>query len=185
MRRKIAEMIIDALKLSLLTYLKNLGLYDYLAFAWFFVTFFMLIVLAIIIAKRSSAFSLLLIILSVIFFVSAPFAIQYKLNILLRPTAIETTLVKKLNFSDTVIVEADIYNTSAKAFKRCLVQTDIIKQTNASKIKQWLNRLKPIANQSILVQDDISEGNFTSVRIVFDDFVYTGEINATLKAECY
>lgn len=88
-------MIIDALKLSLLTYFKHMGLYDYLAFIWLFVTFFVLIVLAIIVAKRSSVAALLLIIFALILFTITPLMIEYKLNTLLRTTSTEVSMVKK------------------------------------------------------------------------------------------
>jgi len=178
-------MLIDALKISLLTYFRNLGLYDYLAFAWLIVTFLMLIAFAILIAKRSSALSVLIIILSLIFFAASPFLIHYKLNTLLRQNVTEITTVKKLVFSDTLIVEATLQNLSKKPFKRCLIQTSAIKQTSEGGIKAWMTRLKPIANQSILVQESLSPNELTNIRILFDDFTYQGDVNATLKAECY
>ncbi|WP_060826792.1 DUF2393 family protein [Sulfurospirillum cavolei] len=178
-------MLIDALKISLLTYFRNLGLYDYLAFAWLIVTFLTLIAFAILIAKRSSALSVLIIILSLIFFAVSPFLIHYKLNALLRQNVTEITMVKKLVFSDTLIVEATLQNLSQKPFKRCLIQTSAIKQTSAEGIKAWMTRLKPIANQSILVQESLSPNELTNIRILFDDFTYQGDVNATLKAECY
>jgi len=178
-------MLIDALKISLLTYFRNLGLYDYLAFAWLILTFLMLIAFAILIAKRSSALSVLIIILSLIFFAVSPFLIRYKLNTLLRPNVTEITMVKKLVFSDTLIVEATLQNLSQKPFKRCLIQTSAIKQTSAQGIKAWITQLKPIANQSILVQESLSPNELTNIRILFDDFTYQGDVNATLKAECY
>ena len=73
-------MLIDALKISLLTYFRNLGLYDYLAFGWLVLLFLLMIVLAIVIAKRSSALSLLMIVIALFGFVLMLFVIQTKLN---------------------------------------------------------------------------------------------------------
>lgn len=178
-------MIIDALKLSLLTYFKHMGLYDYLAFIWLFVTFFVLIVLAIIVAKRSSVAALLLIIFALILFTITPLMIEYKLNSLLRTTSTEVSMVKKLVFSDSLIVEANIYNHASKPFNICLVHTYVTKQTNATGIKALPILLKPIAVQSILVRENIQKDDFINYKAVFDDFTYTGEVNATVKAECY
>jgi hypothetical protein len=178
-------MLINALKISLLTYFRNLGLYDYLAFGWLVLTFLFLIVLAILIARRSSALSVLLIVVAILLVIVSPFLIQYKLNSLLRPTVVELTMVKKLIFSDTLIVEADLYNHAKKPTKHCLIQTTVIKENGTQGFKAWLNRLKPIAIQSILVQENIPTNESNHIRIVLDDFTYDHEVNATVKAECY
>lgn len=178
-------MLIEAIKISLLTYLRNLGIYDYLAFGWLLLTFFVLIILAVLVAKRSSALSVFLIFIAILLFVVSPFLIQSKLNQLIRPVSTELTMVKKLIFSDTLIVEANIYNHSKKPFKRCLVQTAAVKQTNTQGLKAWLNLLKPIAIQSILVQENIPSNDVYHLRVVFDDFSYNGDVNATLRTECY
>jgi len=178
-------MVTDALKLSLLTYVKHLGFYDYLAFGWLLFTFIVLILLAVLVAKRSSALSLLLIIIALLLFILAPFVIEYKLNMALRTTSTEVTMVKKLVFSDSLIVEATIYNHSSKPFTMCLVHTYITKQSKATGVKSLLTLLKPIANQSILVKEDIQKDDSIPYQAVFEDFTYSKEVNATVKAECY
>lgn len=178
-------MIADAIKVSFLTYFKYLGLYDYLALGWFFLTFFVLIILAILVAKRSSSFSLFLIILALIFFVVAPFVTKFKLNTLLRPTTTEVSSVKKLTFSDSLIVEMTLHNHAKKDFNACLVQTSIIKKEPLEGWRFYLNRLKPIANQSILVKQSLPQGETLEYKAVFDDFTYTGEIAAYINVECY
>lgn len=178
-------MKVEAIKISFLTYLRHLGTYDYLALGWFIVTFLILIVLATIVAKRASTFSLLLIISALLFFIIAPFLLKFKLNTLLRPTSVEIHMVKKLTFSDSVIVEASIHNVSEKDFKLCFVQTTIIKQNATEGIRSYLNLLKPIANQSILVQQSLPKGEILEHKAVFDDFTYKGEIVAHIKTECY
>lgn len=175
----------DAIKLSLLTYVRHFGLYDYLAFAWLLFSFLALIVLASLIAKKSSVASLFLIIFALIFLVVSPFFIKMKLGEILRATTTEVTLVKRLTFSNTLIVEGTIYNHSTKDFSLCLVQTAIVKQPNVEGIKAFIQTLKPILNQSILVKQDLPKEGSIDVQNVFDDFVYSGDVNASLKAECY
>jgi len=175
----------ESIKISFLTYFKHLGMYDYLGLAWFCLTFLVLIVLAIFVAKRSSYLSLLLIILALIFFIIAPFALKYKLNSLLRSHTIELQLVKKLTFSDSVIVEATLLNTSKQPFRICLVQTKLIKKIPTQGIKSMLATLKPLANQSILVEANVPQGEVFEFKTIFDGFVYSGEIDANIKAECY
>ncbi len=178
-------MNVNALKLSLLTYIKHFGLYDYLAFGWLIVTFLVLIILASLIAKRSSVASLLLIIFALILLVVSPLFIKIKLGETLRSTTTEISMVKKLTFSDSLIVEGMIYNTSNKDFTLCLVQTSVFKQTDAQGLKAFINTLKPISNQSIFVKQNLPKEGALEFQSVFDDFRYSGDVNATLKAECY
>ncbi|WP_041956098.1 DUF2393 family protein [Sulfurospirillum arsenophilum] len=175
----------DALKLSLLTYIKHFGLYDYLAFGWLIFTFLVLIILASLIAKRSSVASLLLIIFALVLLIVSPLFIKIKLEETLRATSTEVSMVKKLTFSDSLIVEGTIYNNSNKDFTLCLVQTSIIKQIDAQGLKAFINRLKPITNQSIFVKKDLPKEGIMEFQSVFDNFKYSGDVNATLKAECY
>lgn len=178
-------MNIDALKLSLLTYVKHFGLYDYLAFGWLLFTFLALIILASLIAKKSSVASLFMIIIALILLVVSPFFIKLKLSEITRATTTEISLVKKLTFSDSLIVEGSITNHSTKDFSLCLVHTSVFKQTDAQGIKAFINRLKPIANQSILVKQTLLKEGVMEFQSVFDDFVYSGDVNASLSAECY
>ena len=175
----------ESIKISFLTYFKHLGMYDYLGLVWFSLTFLVLIVLAIFVAKRSSYLSLLLIIFALIFFIVAPFALKFKLNTLLRSHTIELQLVKKLTFSDSVIVEATLLNTSKQPFRICLVQTNLIKKIPSEGIKSFLATLKPLAKQSILVEANVPQGEVLEFKTIFDGFAYGGEIDANIQAECY
>lgn len=177
--------MVDAIKLSFLTYLRHLELYDYLALTWFIVTFVLLIIFAIVIAKRSSALSLLLIFLALIFFVVSPFAIKFKLNEALRTTHTEVLSTKKLTYSESLLVDATITNNSQKVFKRCLIQTKLVKKNTSEGILAFINTLKPIANQSMLVQDPLKEGETLEHRTVFDNFSYPADVVAYISAECY
>jgi len=178
-------MVIDALKISFLIYLKNLGLYDYLALGWLVITFFVLIFLSILIARKSASLALLLIIISLIIFLVAPFMIQQKVSELQRSVSTEITNVKKLTFSPSLIVEGNINNLSQKDFTKCLVQTSILKHIDTNFLKSYINKLKPIANQSIMVEQSLSKNDFIEYRVVFDDFEYEGNVTASIKAECY
>lgn len=178
-------MVIDALKISFLIYLRNLGLYDYLALGWLVITFFVLIFLSILIARKSASLALFLIIISLIIFLVAPFMIKYKIGSLTRPVLVEIINVKKLTFSPSLIVEANINNLSQKDFTKCLVQTSVLKNTNANVLKSYINQLKPITNRSIMVEQSLPKDDFIEYRVVFDDFEYDGNITALIKAECY
>lgn len=178
-------MMAESLKISFLTYLQNLGIYDYMGLVWFGFTFLALIVLAVFLAKHSSALSLLLIIFALIFFAVTPFILKYKLNATLRPLSIEVHTVKKLTFSDSMIIEATLVNTSKKDFSLCLFQTHLFKKNNLVGIRKYLTTLKPLEIQSILVKQPLLAGESFEYKTLFDDFLYTGDVEATLNVECY
>ncbi|WP_369075334.1 DUF2393 family protein [Sulfurospirillum oryzae] len=136
-------------------------------------------------ARRSSVASLFLIIFALLMLVIAPFLIKMKLGELLRATSTEVTMAKKLTFSASFIVEGNIYNNSNKDFTLCLIHTSIIKQTDAQGLKAYINMLKPIAKQSILVRQDLPKEGVMEFQSVFDNYNYSDDVNATLKAECY
>ena len=178
-------MTLTAIRYSFLIYIRNLGLYDYLAFGWLILTFFILVFLAILVARKSSVLSLLLIILSLVIFIVSPFLIKMKLAEMLRPVSIQLESVKKLSFSDTLIVNASITNQSNKDFKKCLVTTSIIKNTTPSDYKYYLYQLKPIDNQSILVNESLPKEGTMEHRVVFENYNYEGNVTAVIRAECY
>ena len=126
-----------------------------------------------------------MIIIALILLVVSPFFIKLKLSEITRATTTEISLVKKLTFSDSLIVEGSITNHSTKDFSLCLVHTSVFKQTDAQGIKAFINRLKPIANQSILVKQTLLKEGVMEFQSVFDDFVYSSDVNASLSAECY
>lgn len=178
-------MIADALKISFFTYLGHLSFFDYAALIWYIVTFLCVIILAIVIVKRSSSFSLFLIVIALFFFIFAPFVMKNKLNAMLRPTEVHDISLKRLTFSDTVIVEASIRNTSTQDFNVCLLQVSLIEQSPTEGMKAYLSKLKPIVYQSILSQQPLLHAEQVEHKIVFDNFTYEGELQAYIVAECY
>ncbi|AFL67521.1 hypothetical protein Sulba_0194 [Sulfurospirillum barnesii SES-3] len=178
-------MNIDAFKLSLITYFQNLAFYDYLAYAWLLITFLILIFLATLLAKKSSSLSLIIIIFALLLLCITPFFIHKKLNETLRKTHTEITSIQKLNFSSSFILETTIYNQSTNTFNVCFLSTSVFKANEATGFKAYLLSLKPLASQSMILRETIPKGESLHYQIVFDDFHYTGDFNATLRAECY
>ncbi|MDD3323562.1 MAG: DUF2393 family protein [Sulfurospirillaceae bacterium] len=174
-------MIIDALKTSMLFYIRHMELYDYLAFMWLFATFFITLILVAIIIKKSPPISFFLVIVSIALFCVGPFVLKEKLNEKYRSVEIEDVNLKKLNFSNTLIATGTLHNRSQKNFTTCLVQTSIFKKND----KNYMQILKPIEYQPMLLGEPLLLGDFIEFRVEFDDFSYESDINASIKAECY
>ncbi len=173
-----------SLKLSILTYIHNLGLYDYMAFAWLLITFFVLLILAVIIIRKSTKLSMFLILFSMILLFTGPFLIKYYLGKTIRAVKVDNIKFQKLNFSNTLIIDYNIKNKSKKPFKLCETKTTIYKKS-PSKIRLFLNQLKPIAFRTILVKEPIAPNASISKRLVLDNFTTKYDINISVEAQCY
>jgi hypothetical protein len=172
------------LKLSILTYVHNLGVYDYLAFAGLILIFFILMILAMMLMKKSIKFSMFLLLLSIILLISGPFSIKYYLGKTIRAVNVNNIKFQKLHFSNTLIIDYDIKNLSKKPFKLCEVKTIIYKKPT-SKLKLFISKLKPIAVRTILLNKQIKVNQFISKREVFNSFAYDGDINVSIESQCY
>jgi len=172
------------LKLSILTYLHNLGVYDYLAFAGLILIFLLLMILAIILMQKSIKFSIFLLLLSIILLIIGPFSIKYYLNKTIRTVKINNIKFQKLHFSNTLIIDYNIKNLSKKPFKLCEIKTIIYKKST-SELKIFINKLKPIDIRTILLHKQIKVNQSIGKREIFSNFSYNGAIFVSIEPQCY
>lgn len=175
---------IDTFKASILNYVHHFSMYDYAAYAWLILIFFVTILLSILVAKKSPIFSILILMLSLGLLFAGPFVLKHYLDMYLRPSSAQPILIKKLSFSDTLIVTGLVTNQSKKIFTTCKIDVSVLK-TSKSDIQNFINQLKPLLKQSISI-DRLIEVNATEeFRVVFDGYTYTEDINVSIDSECY
>jgi len=146
--------------------------------------FFVTILLSILVAKKSPIFSILILMLSLGLLFAGPFVLKHYLDMYLRPSSAQPILIKKLSFSDTLIVTGLVTNQSKKIFTTCKIDVSVLK-TSKSDIQNFINQLKPLLKQSISI-DRLIEVNATEeFRVVFDRYTYTEDINVSIDSECY
>ena len=174
----------SSFKTSFLYYIDNFSVYDYVAFAWLIVIFFLTVLLAILIAKKSPIFSIVTLFLALTFLFAAPFIIKHYLDKFVRPSLSEIVSIKKLNFSDTLIVDALVSNISKNSFSKCKISVSVVKKSD-SKMESFLNQLKPLRKRTIFISEPIDINTSRDIRVVFDGYPYNKEINATVSSECY
>ena len=172
------------LKFSIFNYIEHFGIYDYMAYIWLLLIFLTLLFLSLLSIKRSVKFSLILILFAFILLFTAPFALKYFLDKTLRPVKISHIKHQKLHFSNTLIVDYKIENISKKPYIICQIDTKVYKPSN-SKLKTFFNKLKPIANKTIISKRELGVGVTMNSRTTFYDFAYGGDINISVDAECY
>ena len=175
---------IDALKASILLYINNFGLYDYVGYALLILLFFIIILVSILLAKKSIISSLLMLVISFVVLFVGPFVLKSYLDDYLRPIQINTQMVKKLTFSDALVVTGDLTNTSKKNYSTCKVKISVLKQ-GSNKIKNLVNGLKPLRKKTIFINEPVDVNMTEDFRVVFDSYTYTKDINVSVDAECY
>jgi hypothetical protein len=159
-------------------------MYDYAAYAWLILIFFVTILLSILVAKKSPVFSILILMLSLGLLSAGPFVVKHYLDKYLRPSLSQPVLVKKLSFSDTLIVTGSVTNQSKKSFSTCKVNVSVLKDSK-NNIKNFINQLKPLLKQSIFINKPIEVNATKEFRVVFDSYTYADDINVSIKSECY
>ena len=175
---------IDTYKTSILNYVHHFSMYDYAAYAWLILIFFVTILLSILVAKKSPIFSILILILSLGLLFAGPFVLKHYLDKYLRPSLSQPILIKKLSFSDTLIVTGLVTNQSKKTFSTCTVDVSVLKSSK-SDIQNFINQLKPLSKQSISINKPIEVNASEEFRVVFDRYTYSKDINISIKSECY
>jgi hypothetical protein len=175
---------IDALKTSILNYVSHFTMYDYVAYAWLILTFFIAILLSILLAKKSMLFSMITLVFSLTLLVVGPFILKSVLDNFLRPTVAIVKDQKKLTFSDVLIINVELTNLSKKDYSICFVDTSVVKYSNSS-ITSFFNTLKPLRKKSISLDTPIKAGQKEEFNVVFYNYDYEGDINASVKSECY
>ena len=175
---------IDAFKASILNYANHFTMYDYVAYTWLVLLFFVAILLSILVAKKSPIFSILILILSLSLLFVGPFILKYYLDQYLRASSSQTTLIKKLNYSDTLIVNGIVTNLSKKSFSTCSINVSVLKNSK-SDIQKFINKLKPLLKQSISIDEPIEVNATKEFRVIFDNYKYFKDVNISVKSDCY
>jgi hypothetical protein len=177
-------MDINSLKISIMNYLTHFTMYDYMAYSWLILIFFVSLLLSIFLAKKSAVFSVLILLISLSLLFAGPFMIKNYLDKQLRANETKTTMIKKLNFSDAMIVEGEVKNLSKNTFTICSVEISILK-IDAGFFQNFKNQLKPLMKQTISVNNPIDINMSEKFRVVFDGYTYNEDVNVSVKSNCY
>lgn len=175
---------LDRLKASISVYMEHFTAYDYIAYAWLALLFFAMILLSILVARRGPVFSIFILMLSLVLLFAGPFILKHYLDRYLRPSLSTLIEVKKLNFSDALMVTGSIKNISKKSFSICRVDISVIENSDNS-VKVFLNQLKPLRKKTIVVDETIELNMTKDFRAVFDGYRYLKNINVSINSECY
>ena len=162
-------------------FIKNLIIYDYILFGSLLALFLLFIIFGIVFRHRLGVALFLIFFAFSLLLGGATFGYKAMHDYLFKN---ETTLLsqKKLSFTQAAVVYGTLKNVSKKDFKSCKVNATAY-SVSGNMLKDYVRRLKPIANMSI-VEENIAIDEEREIKIIIDPFTYSGDYNVTLGADC-
>jgi len=162
-------------------FIQNLILYDYILFGSLLALFLLFVILGIVFRRKLSLSLSLIFFAFMLLLGGATFGYTAMHDYLFKN---EITLLsqKKLSFTQAAVVYGTLKNLSNRDFKSCKVSATAYR-VSGNALKDYVRRLKPIANMSI-VEEDIPIGAEREIKIIIDQFTYSGDYNVTLGADC-
>lgn len=172
----------NKLKVILQAFVETLHLYDYILFSISAALFILLLFLAILLRKKL-ALSLILVILSFIILIAGPIFGYNKIHNSIYKTKISDMSIKRLEFSQAVVIKGTLTNLGQESFKKCKISSSAYKgATNF--LEELVHPLKPFMKRSIAIQEMIDINNSIDFKLVLEPFTYSKEYNISVKVNC-
>jgi hypothetical protein len=162
-------------------FVNELLIYDYIFFGSIFVLFILLVTLGIIL-RGKPLLATFFILLAFTAITAGSYFGYNELHTYLFSNKLTIKSQKKLTFTQAVIVNGNIKNTSKMNFKSCMAVATVYKK-DPLEIKELILRLKPIKKVSI-IEKDIKKGETRNIKIIIEPFTYKKEYKIFVEAEC-
>ena len=163
-------------------FIETLHVYDYILFALSGSIFLTLLFLAILIRDKTRP-SLLLILLSFIILIAGPIIGYQFIHSTLYKTKISELSIKKLEFSQAVVIKGILTNLGKQSFKKCKISSSAYKGAN-NFVEEIIFPLKPFIKGSIVKDDIIDINDSIKFKLLLEPFTYTNEYNISIKVNC-
>ncbi|HIC43387.1 MAG TPA: DUF2393 domain-containing protein [Sulfurimonas sp.] len=163
-------------------FIETLHVYDYILFALSGSIFLTLLFLAILIRDKIRP-SLLLILLSFIILIAGPIIGYQFIHSTLYKTKISELSIKKLEFSQAVVIKGILTNLGKQSFKKCKISSSAYKGAN-NFVEEIIFPLKPFIKESIVKDDIIDINDSIKFKLLLEPFTYTNEYNISIKVNC-
>ncbi len=159
----------------------SLTKYDYLAIGWILFLALLLLILAAIVKKR--ALSYLSLLTGVLLLFAGPVAVKITMDGYLRRAAVQVESVKRLNYSDSLIIEGKIENGSRLDFSHCDLAVSVYRPSS-NFLERTAAVLKPVTVRIEHLESPLERNGTKPFRIIVDHFT-TQEFNLTVQPRCY
>lgn len=168
------------------TYIKEfisvLTSYDYMSFSVTFLLFALFLILALLIRHRIKL-STFLVILAFFSLFIGPVIMHSLVKATLFKHDANVTMVKKLVYSDTLVVKGNIYYTGKNEAHYCDIYVDVYKK-DENFFKNLANSLKSYKSTSTRVVYPFIKGDVRPFKVVIEPFNYLGDYEVKLDTDC-
>lgn len=163
-------------------FIETLHLYDYILFGVSGGLFLLILLLAIILRTKTSL-SLLLVLLSLIVIIAGPIAGYHYIHTTVYKTEISDLQIKKLEFSEALVVKGAFKNLGSQSFSSCKISASAYKgATNL--LEEYVYPLKPFQKVSILKEAPMEINETADFKMILEPFTYSNEYNISVKVDC-
>ena len=131
----------NKLKSVMDSFIAGLHTYDYILFSISGALFLLILLLAIVLRKKIGL-SLFLVLLAFIIIIAGPIAGYQYIHTTLYKTKISQLIIKKLEFSEAVVIRGKIQNLGKQSFQKCEISAKAYKQAG-NFLEEFVNPLKP------------------------------------------
>lgn len=172
----------NQIKLTLQNFVATLHDYDYILFAISGALFFLILLLAIILRHRTGL-SLLLVFISFVIIIAGPIIGYNYIHATLFKTEISDLTIKRLEFSEAVVIKGNLTNLGKQPFHKCTISSKAYRgATNF--LEEMVYPLKPFLKMSIVKEEDINVSQSVDFKMILEPFTYSKEYNISIKANC-
>jgi hypothetical protein len=170
------------MKQKVIAFIDSLILYDYILFGAMALLFILFLILAILLRRRVM-FSVLSILFAFIFLLLGPILGYPIMHNLLYKNDVIMTQVKKLEFTNALLITGDIINRSKMDFLTCKIKAQAYKVTGKS-IPDMIYPYKPFKKGMVKLDTLIKPGESQPFKLFIEPFNYTKDYNISIGAQC-
>jgi hypothetical protein len=170
------------MKQKVIAFIDSLILYDYILFGAMALLFILFLILAILLRKRVRL-SVLCVLFAFIFLLLGPTFGYPLMHDFLFKNEITITEVKKLEFTNALLIRGEIANRSKMDFLTCKVKAQAYKVTGKT-IPDMLYPYNPFKKGTLKLDTMIKPGESKPFKLFIEPFNYTKDYNISIGAQC-
>ncbi len=168
-------------------FIDNLTIYDKLTLGALALSFILFFILTIVLKNRFIKTFMLL--LTVLVLIVGPFLVKFLLDTTIRKTEIQETDIKRLNFTNTLVISGVLKNSGKIEYAKCKINASVINKSLDNKYLDYLLLFfKP--NYKIYEPIDLKGlplkiGESMEFRVSIENFLPTENFKVDVRGVCY
>jgi hypothetical protein len=170
------------MKQKIIAFIDGLILYDYILFGGVIALFILFLILAILL-RRHVGLSVFIILLAFIILLLGPTLGYIQLHKFLYKNEIKITEIKKLKFTNALLIEGNLKNISKINFHTCKIKAGAYK-VSGKKIPDMIYPFKPFKHGYLKLDTIIKPDETKSFKLFIEPFNYKKDYNITIGANC-